>query len=445
MKTNRFIANMSWLLFGRIFQMIIQFIIGILSARYLGPSNYGTISYVASYISFFVSFSMLGLNGVLINELVHHRDSEGGILGTAIVMRLVVALLSVVVLFIIIQSTDGTDSVIFTIAVLMSFQIPLTAFDTIGLWYQSQLLSKKTVIIQSVSYFITATYKVYLLVTRKSVEWFAFSATLDMTLVTIFYLVSYQKNKNIAMSVSLPIMKRMLKKCFPFLLANLMVQVYQQTDKIMIRHLLDSVERVGVYTACTIISGMLGFIPIALIDSGRPVVMELKATKSEKYELRMRQLIAGVMWISIIYSFFISVFATFVLGILYGPDYISGDNCLRIVVWYTAFSYLGGIRSIWLICEEKNNYVFLLSFMGALTNIALNVVLIPRFGINGAALATLLTQVLANLVYPSFFKSTRGFSVLAVNALLLRNVDFSKMIDFLKRNIKTIFGKNPEI
>lgn len=432
MKGNRFLQNTSWLVFGKIFQMIIQFFIGIISARYLGPNNFGTISYISSFITFFASIVLLGLNGVLINELVVNHNREGEIVGTAIYLRFIVGMLSTLLLYVIIIFSEGLDSEFFTVALIMSIQLPLYAFDSIGYWFQSQLLSKKIVLIQSVAFLFVATYKVYILITRKPVTWFAFSASLNILLMAILYYLVYRKSSSQKLRFSPTFAKRLLRQCFPFLLETLMVQIYAQTDKVMIRNLMGSVGQVGIYTACTTICGLIGFIPVAIIDSGRPVIMELKARNDAKYELRLKQLIAAVSWISILYSLCISLFSYPILYILYGKEFISGNLCLKIVVWYTAFSFLGGIRSIWLICEKKNMYVFWLSMLGAITNVALNLFLIPKYGINGAAFATFLTQVLSNLIYPMFFKQTRRFSLLAFNSIMLRNIDIRGLLKNLR-------------
>lgn len=417
--TNRFFKNASWLLFGRIFQMIIQLLIGIITARYLGPSNYGMISYVASYIAFFSSVVSFGLNGVLINELVQKKDDEGEILGTATLLRFIVGVLSALSVIGIVGLSEGYDSQFTIIAFLMAIQLPFTSLDTINYWYQSKLLSKHTVILQSVVFIFVALYKTYILVTRKSIGWFAFSTTIEISLMGIAYYFSYKKRSEKSLHFSKFYLMKLLQQCFPFLLANLMVQVYAQTDKIMIRTLLSSTEEVGVYAVCTTISQMVSIIPLAMIDSGRPIIMELKPRDSQIYEIRLRQLIAGVVWISFFYSLFVTILSPQILRLVYGYAYISGSTCLKIIVWYTAFSYLGGIRSIWLICEKKNVFVFWLSMMGAITNVVFNFILIPKYGIEGAAVATLATQILANLVYPSFFRETRNFSRIAYKGFLL--------------------------
>lgn len=417
LKPNRFVKNVSWLLFGRIFQMAVQFILSVVTARYLGPSGFGTINYVASYIAFFTSFILFGLNGVIVHELVQNRDKEGDILGTAIRIRLIASIISVIIFFVVIGFAEGYDSGFFVIALLMSLQLPFTALDTIGYWYQSNLLSKYTVIIQSTAFVFVAAYEIFILATHKSITWFACSSTLNVILVSILYYYSYHKQSKQKLRFSRAIAKRMLKACLPFMLANFMVQIYAQTDKIMIRALLGSVDGVGIYSICVTISGIIGVVVGALIDSSRPIIMELKTKGDSHYVLRFTQLATTVVWLAFFYSLIITLFSSQIIHILYGDAYLSGVTCLRIVVWYTAFSYLGGLRSIWLICENKNKYVFWLSAMGALTNIVLNFLLIPRFGIEGAAFATLVTQLLANLIYPAIFKDTRPFSKLALKAI----------------------------
>ncbi|MDO5151715.1 MAG: oligosaccharide flippase family protein, partial [Oscillospiraceae bacterium] len=67
---SNFIRNTGWIVFAQIYQMAVQLIIGVISARYLGPSNYGTINYAASYISFFTILCALGLEGIVVKEMV---------------------------------------------------------------------------------------------------------------------------------------------------------------------------------------------------------------------------------------------------------------------------------------------------------------------------------------------------------------------------------------
>lgn len=433
---NRFIKNTSWILAGQIAKLLISFIVSIATARYLGPDNNGIINYVNSYIAFFTAIVGLGLNGVIIHEFVNHRDKEGKILGTAILLRMVLGIVSVFAFIAMIFIMDGNDKTIIAVAFLQAVQLPFLCLDTINYWYQSNMQSKYSTFAQTAAYVVMALYKIYLLVTGKSVIWFAFAVSLDFIILGFLYLVLYNRHKTQSLAFSKNIAKRLLKSGLPFILANLMVVIYGQMDKVMIKQLMNSTEEVGLYSAAIAICSIIGFIPTAVLDSARPLIAEAKNESEEKYRLRFRQLVAGIMWICFFYSLFITFFSNIIIYLMYGKAYMGANICLKIAVWYTAFSYLGSARSFWLICEDKKRYVFVFSAIGAVCNVVMNFALIPLGGINGAALATLITQILANFVIPLMFKETHEYGRCVIDAILLRNIQLKDIVGLVKRKVR---------
>lgn len=435
MTKNRFISNTSWILAGQVVKMIISLFVSLLTARYLGPSNQGVITYVASYISFFTSLIGLGLNGVIIHEFVNHQEDEGKILGTAIVLRFASSVISFVAFIALIYCIDSNDNTIITVAFLQAIQLPFLCLDTINYWYQAKLLSKYPTIVQTIAYVITSAYKVYLLCAGNNVLWFAFAVTLDIIVMAILYLAIYLKHKTQKLGFSGIIAKRLLKSGLPFILANIMVVIYGQMDRIMIKQMLGSTTEVGLYSTAIAVCSIIGFIPSAILDSARPLIAEAKKADEEKYKLRFRQLVAGLMWVCFLYSAFITVFSKPLLNLMYGDAYIGANICLKIAVWYTAFSYIGSARSFWLICENKKRYVFYFSALGAALNLILNLILIPVMGINGAALATLVTQIMANFIIPLLFKDTRDYGRAIICGITLRNIELKSALNKIKFKI----------
>lgn len=433
---NRFLTNTFWILFGKVLHMLISFFISIATARYLGPSNNGVLNYATSYISFFTAIIGLGLNGVIIYEFVNHREEEGKILGTAIFLRFILGIISVFLLMGIITITDGNDKIIVGVTFLQAIQLPFLCWDTINYWFQSNMQSKYSVLVSTVAYLVMSLYKVYLLISGKSVGWFAFSISLDIIICSILYYAIYQKKKTQKLGFSVDVAKRLLKSSLPFILANLMVVVYGQMDKIMIKHLLGSTREVGLYSCAITICTLASFIPVAILDSARPLIAEAKKENEEKYNLRFRQLVAAIMWFSFIYSFFVALLSKYILYYMYGNDYMDANMCLKIAVWYTAFSYLGSARSFWLICEDKKKYVFYFSAIGAMCNLIMNFIFIPLWGINGAAVATLATQIIANFLLPCVFKTTRPYGKAVLHAILLRKLKLKELFLNLKKGGK---------
>ena len=188
---NKVVKNASWLIGGKIAQMIISFLVNIFTARYLGPSNYGVLNYGASIMAFFTPVCTLGIDSIIVNELIVHKNDEEKLIGSGIALRTLTSLVSIGLIQLLVMFLEPTDTLIWWVTFLQSGMLLFKAFDFIEYYYQSKLESKKTSIITMIAYFITSAYKVFLLVTGKSVEWFAFSSTLDILLVAILYVFLY--------------------------------------------------------------------------------------------------------------------------------------------------------------------------------------------------------------------------------------------------------------
>ncbi len=437
MGNNRFVKNTSWLMAGQVLRLILSFFVGIITARYLGKTNLGTIEYVASYIAFFTALIGFGLNGIVVHEFVNHSDSEGKILGTAIFMRFAVGLISIPAFLALVFAIDGYDKTIMAVALMQSLQLPFLCFDTINYWYQYKSKSKYVVIIQTIAYIASALYKIVLLITEKSVGWFAVAVSIDYIVLGMLYMFIYNKHKEQKLGLSMDVAKRILKNCIPFVLSELMVVICSQSDRIMIKHLMDNTtDNVGLYSSAMTICTMVSFIPLAILDSARPFIARAKAENEQLYRVRFSQLLCALMWLLFAYSAFVSIFAKLIVYIMYGAEFMGAVNCLRIAVWYGAFSYLGGALSFWFICENKKKYVFLFSVLGAVFSIALNFIFIPLWGINGAAFTMVMTQIFKNAVLPMLFKETRGFTKCTLDGLLFRHVTVKDILSLVPKKSK---------
>lgn len=417
----RFLKNTSWLLAGNLFRMVFQFVVNILIARYLGPELQGTVNYVATYTAFFTSLVSLGLNGVIIHELVNHED-KSEILGTSIMLRGIIGFLSAGIMVAILFFEDPGNSIVIQIAFLQAIQLPFAALDTIKYWYQKNLESRKSVLVTTIAYALSCVYKIYILLTKKSVVWFGFVTSLDIILIGLLYIISYKREQKDRLKFGFDTAKRILKACLPFALANIMIFIYSKIDTIMIRHMMDSMTMIGYYTTAVTICGYISFVPTAILDSARPVIMAAKSSDKVRYERNMKRAILAVMSVGFLYALGISLAGRYMIKLLFGEAYLGALGSLRIAVWYTAFSFLGSAKSIWLICEGKNKYVLYFAVAGAISNVILNALMIPSGGIEGAAVATLLTQFLTHVAYPAVIPQTRGFVKWTIEAFNPRSI-----------------------
>ena len=422
---NKIAKNASWLIFGQIAQMMISFIVGVLTARYLGPARYGLISYGTAYTAFFSSLCTLGINSVIVKELVNNREKEGMVMGTALVLKALASLFSCFTIAAIVSIMDKNDSMVILITIICSISLFINVLDTFKYWFQSYLKSKFPAILGIIAYAITAAYKVILIITKQNVVWFAFSLSIDYLCIGVGLFFIYKKQGGQRLKFSWLYAKQILKKSMHFVLPSLMVAIYAQTDKIMLKKMLGETE-VAFYSIAVTLSSMWCFVLQAVIDSLYPSIMEAhKEGNRESYLQKNKLLYAIVFYMSIGVAILYCIFAKPMVRILYGTEYLPVVAPLRIVTWYTTFSYFGVARNAWIVCENKQRYLLALYLSAAVANICLNCLLIPRFGSIGAAYSSLLSQIVSSIVVPMFMKEFRPNVRLITEGILLKGV-FSK-------------------
>lgn len=420
-KDNRFINNTMWDIGGKVFQMGLTLVVGMLTARYLGPSNYGVIGETASYVAFFSVICQLGFTSTAVKEIMDFEDRQGEILGTMIFFRICTSLISSAAITVLLYVMKGGDKLIVTVAFLQSLSLIFQSFEMIHYWYQSRLETQVSVKIQSIAYLIMAAYKIGILAFGKSVEWFAFSTALEAAVVGAFLMIVYQRGTGQKLSVSIAVGKDILKRSYHFILSGLMVTIYSEMDKIMLGQML-SEEAVGYYTAATKISSMWSFVVMALINSSRPVIIASRNKSQEQYVKQNKRLYAAVIWIGIAAGLGISLLAKIIIYILYGIEYMPSVGSLQISAWYTMFAMLGSARGIWIVCEDKAKYVKYYLGIGAVANVILNYLLIPAYGPGGAAAATLITQIFTAVFAPALFKETRVYTKYVFESFVLKGI-----------------------
>lgn len=418
---NKIARNAGWLILGKVIQMMISLIVGILTARYLGPGNYGLINYAGAYTAFFTAFCTLGINSVIVKEFVDHRDQEGQILGTALGLRGISSVLSAVTIVCISLVVDRDEPLTVAVVALCSLGAVFHIFELFNYWFQSRLASKKTAIAALIAYSITAVYKIVLLATGASVVWFALATSVDYICIAVILFWFYKRDGGGMLSFSWSYGKTLLQKSYHFILTGMMVAVYGHTDKIMLKHMIGGTE-IGYYSTAVALCNMWCFVLAAIIDSLKPSIMEAHSKNREQYERLNRQLYCIVFYVSAGVSVLLALFGHIAIGIFYGEAYLPAAAPLRIITWYTAFSYLGVARDIWVVCENKQKYLKYIYISAAVSNVILNVLLIPPFGASGAAAASLAAQIVTTMITPFFIKDMRENAKMMLDAILFRGI-----------------------
>ena len=407
--------NAAWIIGCKIVQSLINLLIGLLTARYLGPSNYGIISYVSSIVAFAMPIMQLGLKQTLVKEFVQATDREGEILGTALMINIVSSILCMIGSVAFVAFVDAGEKEIILVCMLYSMTLLFQATEMTQYWFQSKLLSKYPSIATLCAYIVVAVYKLYLLVTQKSVVWFALSNVLDYFLISLILMVIYRKVGGQRLGIDWKLGRQMLSRSKYYIIPSLMVMIFQHTDRIMIKMMIGEAET-GMYSAAITCIGISGFVFAAVIDSVRPVILEMKTKDQALYETRVIQLYSIITCMSMAQSVGMALLAKPLVWLMYGPEYAGSARILAVAVWYITFGYYGSVRNIWILAEEKQKYLTGINIAGALANVILNFCLIPIFGAIGAAVASLVTQFFTNVIIGFIFKPIRRNNYLMVKS-----------------------------
>ncbi len=418
---NKEFNNASWLVLGRIVQMLISLVVGLLCARYLGPSNYGTINYGIAYAGFFGALGQLGINSVIIKNFVDHPEERGETIGTALGVRAAASFLCFVLITASAMILDAGEPVTIIVVAFSGLSLLFHIFDTFNYWFQNRYQSKVVAISTLLAYVLTALYKVVLLILNKNVLWFAFSTCFDYIVYGVIIYIFYRKNDGPSLSFSLRKAKQLLSVSYHYILSGLMVAVFLYAGNVMLKQLMDETN-VGYYSTAIAVCGMWVFVLQAIVDSMYPTILQLHQKSREAFEKKNKQLYAIVFYASAFVSLIFTLFGGFVVELLYGEAYAPASLPLRIVTWYTAFSYLGVARNAWLVCENKQKYLKYIYAAAAVVAVVLNYLLISWQGLVGAALAALIIQMLTSIIIPAMFKGMRRNCRLMIEAILLRGV-----------------------
>lgn len=415
LKTSVF-KNAGWIIGCKIVQSLINLVIGIITARYLGPSNYGVINYVASVVAFALPIMQLGLNQTLVKEFVKSPNKEGEILGTALTINIISSIFCMVgsVAFVSIANAGEKETII--VCILYSLTLLFQATEMTQYWFQSKLLSKYPSIASLVAYVVVAVYKVFLLITKKGIVWFAFSNVIDYFLISVILIIIYKKVGNQSLRFDKSIAKEILSRSKYYIIPSLMVRIFQHTDRIMIKFMCGEAET-GLYSAAITCIGISSFVFAAIIDTGRPVILEAKEKSHEQYERKVTQLYSIITCMSLMQSVLMAILAKPIVMLLYGSEYSRSAVILAVAVWYVTFSYYGSVRNIWILAEGKQRYLTWINLSGAIANVVLNFFLIHVWGAIGAAVASLVTQFFTNVIIGFIFKPIRRNNYLMIRSL----------------------------
>lgn len=414
----RYLSNTSWLLAQRAIQIVVSLILTVSIARYLSPEGFGLLGYAQSFVGLFALAATLGLDSVLVRDLVSQPGRTNDLLGTTMVLRLIGFFIVFALLYCGAELV-GTDSRTRMMILVIGSSLLFQVFNVTDQYFQARVESRNSAIASLLATGANILSTAALITFESSVENFAFLSVITNALLSFFLYVFYRRQGTTPASwrYDHSLAKAMLSESWPVLLSIILVSVYVNIDRIMIMHYLGPVAA-GEYNAAAKLSEGWYFLPVVIVGSLVPALVSARLRSNELYLSRLQNMYTLMAWIAIPVAVLVSFLANPLISVLYGDSYQSATSVLSVHIWTGVFVFLGVASGRWMLIEG-----FTLSFLnryilGVTINVSLNIVLIPRYGIVGAAYAALVAQIFVVFVYDILDPKVRPSLIMKCRALV---------------------------
>lgn len=406
------------MLIEQIFRLGAELFVGIWVARHLGAAQFGVFSYAVAFVAIFGVVAKLGLDNIVVRSLVNDSRQKDLYLGTAFWLKIGGALLALVGVVIALQFTSGDDTTrayVVIIALGMIFQ----SVEVVAFYFQSQVKAKYTSFSKLIQLSLSSLLKIYLVNVDADLKWFVYVSLLDQVSLSVSYLTTYGRQMGLGFlgRFDVSIARQLLKSSWPLIFSSLAVMIYMRIDQVMIKEMLGDKE-VGIYSVSVRLSEVWYFIPMVVIHSLFPSLLNAKNVSAELYAVRLQRLYTSMTWVAIIVAITTTILSDQLVMLLYGNSYVGAGELLRVNIWAGVLVSLSSVTSAWLISEGLQHFDLYRAISGATINIVLNLILIPTQGMLGAAIATLISYAVPCFLFDLLHKRTRLIFFMKIRAFL---------------------------
>lgn len=416
-----FLANSGWLISDRILRLGVGLCVGVWMARYLGPEQFGIFSFAVAIVTLLGALPTLGLDNIVIRDIVRNPRCSDETLGTAFWLRVSGAALMWLVVMIAVLLLRPVDELARWLVGILAAGSVFQAFDTIDLWFQSQMQVKYTVYAKNAAFVSIAIARIVLIFLKASLIAFAWAGMIEVLLGALALVIVYSyKGQSITQwYLSISRARALLNDSWPLVLSAVAVSLYLRIDQVMLSAMVSD-RAVGIYSVAVRLSEVWYFLPIALVNSIYPLLVKSKQARPDIFLRniqRLFNLISAMAYMIVVPA---SILSGAIIETVYGSTFAEAAPMFSVLMWAGFFVALGVAREAWLITEGLMAYSFGTTVFGAVVNICLNWLFLPQYGGLGAAFATLLSQIVAVSVSTLLYPKTRMVFGMQFRALFLR-------------------------
>jgi len=428
----KYFKNTGMLMLARVGSMVIKMIVNtFVLSSYLGPTRNGILSYPMTIVTFSMAIAALGLDGFVTRELINHPERKATLLGTAFWMRLLAGFATLPLVYLAYEVITHFKhlNTPFTFVLIVAFTAVVQSLNIIESFFQAHVQAKYIMYVQVAGNLISAAIKLSFVLMKLPLTYFVYALLFDAVIIAVGYVVVYHQSHNriTDWKFKMPIAAYLFKKSWPLAFSAILVSIYMKIDQAMITSYLGEAQ-LGVYSTVVSLSESFYFLPVAVVTSVFPAIVYARKTDIDRYYKRLQNMYDLMVGISLSVAIFMTFASTYIYRIAFHnhPEFWPGATVLAVHVWAGIFVFLGSASGQYLIAEGYFKLSMLRTGVGALVNIVLNVFWIPKYGIIGAAYATLVAYGVATF-FILFIPKTRGQGVQMLKSLFLISL-FQKVI-----------------
>ncbi len=390
------IANIGWLSFDRVIRLGGSLFVGTLVARYLEPSLFGLYNLAIAIYMLFNTASGLGLDYLVVRDMLLEPDALPEILGTAFWMKVAASLLTTMAATVFAWLTHRNDGLLILMVALLSAAGISQALDVIDFFFQARTLSRLTVVPRLLTFVAANVARVLAVVAHAGLLTFVLIGAAEILVGELALTISYrhQAQQITAWRIRMTRAKALLRQSWPLVIAGLLIMLYMRTDQILLGYLLGN-RAVGIYSAAVRLSEIWYVIPVMIANTVMPRLLPAFQGDRALYYRRLQIVYNGLVLISVALALCTMPVSRFVVTLMFGAKYSAASSILNIHIWTGVFVFLGALSTHQMVHENLTAVELRRALAGAVINIALNLYLIPRFGMIGSAWATLAAQATA--------------------------------------------------
>ena len=426
----KYLFNTTWLLGGKVYRVGLGLLITVWMARYLGPEQFGVFNYALSFVTIFSVFVSLGLDNLIVREVINKPKEELNILSSALLMRLLGGVVLFLISTLMIMKIRPDDQVMLMLVMAFSIGFFFKSFEVLRFWFEAHVKGKYSAVIEVVAISVSVSVKAGFIIYELPLIYFAWTLAVETVAMSIGLVAFYSSlggSLNI-FKASFKKMSHLIKEAWPLILAGTLYIIYAKIDQIMLGEMVGN-EAVGIYAAAVKLSEGWFFVPIVISASLYPAMLSARKVNMDVYYQRTQQLLSLMVVIGFTAAFGIMFIAAPLVLLMFGPEYKSASEILIVHIWGGIFLAMSGVSYRYFIAEGLQKYSFYRGLTGVVVNIVFNIWLIPLYGAMGAAIATVISQFMALYLFNVTNTKTRKMFIMQTRALLL--LDFLSALKFL--------------